>query len=91
MDTTTLTPKSIKDSMANTTATNKKVSLNCNVRLRPGLVAIPNQSEEEFNYYIESVLAPSGGPLKGVIGTLERVLMPSIVDVSTNDNTFNSL
>lgn len=90
MDATTLTPKSIKDSMANTTATNKKVSLNCNVRLRPGLVAIPNQSEEEFNYYIESVLAPSGGPLKGVTGTLERVLMPSIVDVSTNDNTFNN-
>ena len=55
MDTTALTPKSIKDSMANTTATNKKVSLNCNVRLRPRLVANPNQSEEEINYYNESV------------------------------------
>jgi hypothetical protein len=64
----------------------KKVSLGCNIRLRAGLVAIPNQVEEESNYYVESVLAPSGGPLKGVTGTLERVLMPSIVDVSTSDN-----
>lgn len=68
----------------------KKVSLSCNVRLRPGLVALPNQLEEEFNYTIDSILAPSGGPLKGVTGPLERVLMPSIVDVSVNDNTFNS-
>jgi hypothetical protein len=42
---------------------NLKVSLGCNIRLRAGLVAIPNQVEE-FNYYVESVLAPSGGPLK---------------------------
>lgn len=68
----------------------KKVALTCNVRLKKGLVAIPNQSAEEFNYALESVLAPSGGPLKGVTGTLERLMMPSIIDVSTNDNTFNS-
>jgi hypothetical protein len=63
----------------------KKVSLGCNIRLRAGLVAIPNQVEEESNYYVESVLAPSGGPLKGVTGTLEKST-PSIVDVSTSDN-----
>lgn len=68
----------------------KKVSLTCNIRLKKGLVAIPNQSAEEFNYSLESVLAPSGGPLKGITGTLERLIMPSIIDVSTNDNTFNS-
>lgn len=86
----TITPNGIKEGIAKATPTTKKVVLNCNVRLRPGLVAIPNQSEEEFNYYVESVLAPSGGPLKGVTGVLERVLMPSIVDVSTSDNTFNT-
>jgi hypothetical protein len=68
----------------------KKVSLSCNVRLRPGLVALPNQLEEEFSYTVDSILAPSGGPLKGVTGPLERILMPSIIDVSVNDNTFNS-
>ena len=90
MEAKTITSQSIKAGITENTAVNKKVSLSCNVRLRAGLVAIPNQSEEEFNYYLESVLAPSGGPLKGVTGTLERVLMPSIVDVSTNDNTFNN-
>jgi len=68
----------------------KKLTLACNIRLKKGLVALPNQSSEEFNYYVESILAPSGGPLKGVTGTLERLIMPSIIDVSTNDNTFNS-
>jgi len=68
----------------------KKLTLACNVRLKKGLVALPNQSSEEFNYYIESILAPSGGPLKGVTGTLERFIMPSIIDVSTNDNSFQT-
>jgi hypothetical protein len=85
-----ITPEQIKQEIVKVKSTTKKVTLNCNVRLRPGLVAIPNQSEEEFNFAVESVLAPSGGPLKGVTGTLERILMPSIVDVSTNDNTFNT-
>lgn len=90
MSTTTITPTTVQEAVNKAQATNKKVNLNCNIRLRPGLVSIPNQSEEEFNYAIESILATSGGPLKGVTGTLERVLMPSIVDVSTNDNTFNT-
>jgi hypothetical protein len=89
---TIITPKSIVKGIEdlNLKSESKKVSLGCNIRLRAGLVAIPNQVEEEFNYYVESVLAPSGGPLKGVTGTLERVLMPSIVDVSTSDNSFNT-
>lgn len=90
MDPKNITPATIQDGIAKAKPTTKKVVLNCNVRLRPGLVAIPNQSEEEFNYSVDSVLAPSGGPLKGVTGILERLLMPSIVDVSTSDNTFNT-
>lgn len=84
------TDKDIKAGISNTKATTKKVSLDCNIRLRSGLVAIPNQSPDEFTYYLESILSPSGGPLKGVTGVLERVIMPSIVDVSINDNTFNT-
>lgn len=82
--------KSITELVNNTSVTKKTVSLDCNIRLRAGLVAIPNQSAEEFTYYLESTLAPSGGPLKGVTGVLERLIMPSIIDVSINDNTFNS-
>lgn len=90
MDTTNITPNLIKTAVNTAQNSTKKVNLNCNIRLRPGLVSIPNQSEDEFNYAVESILAPSGGPLKGVTGTLERILMPSIIDVSTNDNTFNT-
>lgn len=91
-NTTTPTPNaaSIKAQIAQVKPDVKTVSLGCNIRLRPGLVAIPNQSPEEFSYYLESILASSGGPLKGVTGVLERLIMPSIIDVSTNDNTFNS-
>lgn len=84
------TANEIKSAINTIKPTTKKVNLNCNIRLRPGLVAIPNQSAEEFTYYLESILAPSGGPLKGVTGTLEHIIMPSIVDVSVNDNTFNT-
>ena len=85
-----MTPAGIKEQVSNAKPVNKKVSLDCNIRLRPGLVAIPNQSPEEFNYYLESILAHSGGPLKGVTGVLERVIMPSIIDVSTSDNSFQT-
>lgn len=84
------TAQSINNGINSTKATTKKVNLNCNIRLKKGLVSVPNQSPEEFVYYLESILAPSGGPLKGLTGVLERVIMPSIIDVSTNDNTFNS-
>jgi len=90
MENNKLTSENIQQSIANTTIEAKKVSLNCNIRLRKGLVSVPNQSPEEFVHYLESIMAPSGGPLKGVTGTLERVLMPSIIDVSTNDNSFQS-
>jgi len=82
--------KEIQQGLSTDKNVTKKLTLACNIRLKKGLVAIPNQSPEEFNYYFESILAPSGGPLKGVTGTLERLIMPSIIDVSTNDNTFNS-
>ena len=81
---------SILETIKETKPTSKVFTLKCNIRLKTGMVAIPNQSDEEFTWELASVLAPSGGPLKGVSGVLERLIMPSIIDVSTNDNSFNN-
>lgn len=81
---------SIREKIESTAPASKTITLRCNVRLKKGLVSIPNQAEEEFSYSIDSILAQSGGPLKGVTGVLERTIMPSIIDVSVNDNTFNT-
>lgn len=86
----TPTNKDIIADIKDTRVQTKNITLTCNIRLKKGLVAIPNQADDEFTWSLDSILAPSGGPLKGVTGVLERSIMPSIIDVSVNDNTFNS-
>ena len=80
----------IIENLQNIKPSSKAFTLKCNIRLKKGQVAIPNQADEEFTYSLDSILAQSGGPLKGVSGVLERTIMPSIIDVSVNDNTFNT-
>lgn len=67
----------------------KTFILNCNIRRKPGLVAIHGQDPNERVYKIGASLdKQSGGNLKGITGDLEKLFMPEIVQIGASDFGF---
>ena len=70
--------------------TNKYIcTIQCAIRRRPGLVALPGQDPAERVYKIGASLdARTRGNLKGISGDLEAKFMPELVGVSINAPEF---
>lgn len=65
------------------------VSIECAVRRKPGMEALPGQDPAERIYRIGSSLdRTTRSSLKGISGELELRFMPEIIGVSPNDPTF---
>jgi hypothetical protein len=64
-------------------------TIQCAIRRRPGLVALPGQDPAERVYKIGASLDNrTKGNLKGISGDLELKFMPEIVGLSANDPQF---
>lgn len=69
-----------------------KSNIQCCIRRRPDMTALPGQDPAEKVFRIGSALdRKTGKDLKGVAGELEKLYMPSIVGVSSNDPSFGKL
>lgn len=64
-------------------------TIQCAIRRKPDLIALPGQDPAERVYKIGASLdGRTKGNLKGISGDLEQKFMPEIVGVSPNDATF---
>ncbi len=65
------------------------VTIECAIRRKPGMIALPGQDPAERLYRIGSSLdRTTRSSLKGISGELEMKFMPEIIGVSPNDPTF---
>jgi len=71
-------------------AIDREFVIKCSIRRRPNLPkGIPGESPLSRTYKLSASLAKGGrGPLKGITGVLERIIMPSIVNVNPNEPDF---
>lgn len=66
-----------------------KATIQCCIRRRPDMMSLPGQDPAEKVFRIGSCLdRKTGKDLKGISGELERLFMPSIVGLSSNDPLF---
>lgn len=65
------------------------VTIECAIRRKPGMIALPGQDPAERLYRIGASLdRTTRSSLKGISGELELKFMPEIIGVSPNDPTF---
>ncbi len=96
MENTANAASNTEQSNATSTATNNNQDTNkylctiqCSIRRKPGLVALPGQDPAERVYKIGASLdSRTRGNLKGISGDLEAKYMPELVGVSINDAKF---
>lgn len=68
----------------------KKIVIAGSIRRKKGMTGLPGLSEAERVYKLGAALnSRTGKPLKGVVGEVEDKIMPSVISVSRNDNTFS--
>lgn len=73
-----------------TVSIDREFVIKCSIRRKPNLPkGIPGESPLSRTYKLSASIAKGGrGPLKGITGDLERIVMPSIVNVNPNEPDF---
>ena len=71
-------------------AVNREVIIKCAIRRKPNLPkGIPGESPLSRSYKLAAGLARGGrGPVKGIEGDLERIIMPQVVNVTSAEPDF---
>lgn len=69
---------------------NREITIKCAIRRKPNLPkGIPGESPLHRTYKLAAGLAKGGrGPVKGITGDVERIIMPQVVNVAPNEPEF---